>query len=98
MRPIADRVLLVLLPSDSDQIFLPDGSTAAPQRGIVRAVGRDVVEVEEGSVVLFNQSKTLRIRAMFEDGAEPETLFLLHEAQILAVVEEALDHAQDTPK
>lgn len=64
-------------------IFIPDAHQEISRTGIVQAVGKEVKEVQPGDRALFIWSAGFDIRS---DGVEYNTLLLMKEDDILAVL------------
>ena len=96
IRPLGDRI--VVRRSESQQttaggIMLPDSAKNKPQRGKVLAVGngkmlkdgtRRPLQVKEGDTVLF----TSWAGEEYREGAKPGEILLMHEEDVLAVIDE----------
>src|SRR5499433_2879766 len=96
LRPMGDRVIVQRQESQertAGGILLPDSAKNKPQRGKVLAVGpgrllkdgtRRGVQVKEGDTVLF----TSWAGDEFREGSRTDTILLMREEDILAVVDE----------
>ena len=95
LRPLGDRLIVKRHPEESKTssgILLPDSAKKKPQKGTVVAVGpgrllddgsRRGLQVKEGDTVLF----TSWAGDEFKDRKEPRTILVMHEEDVLAVLE-----------
>ncbi|MCX7699844.1 MAG: co-chaperone GroES [Gemmataceae bacterium] len=95
LRPLGDRIIVRRHPEESKTaggIVLPDTAKKKPQKGTVLAVGpgkllkdgtRRGLQVKEGDTILF----TAWAGDEFKDRAKDETILVMHEEDVLAVLE-----------
>lgn len=89
IRPIKEYVLVL---RDEPKtvtdggIHLPDNAQDIAKTGHVKAIGKDTKEVDVGDRVMFIWSAGFDIKA---DGVEYNTLLLMKESDILAVIDES---------
>jgi chaperonin GroES len=96
LRPLADRIVVRRFQAEDKTaggILLPDTAKNKPQKGKVVAVGtgrllkdgsRRALQVKEGNTVLF----TAWAGDEFREGASGDTLLLMREEDVLAVLDE----------
>jgi chaperonin GroES len=94
LKPIGDRVIVRRHDSEDTSeggIILPDTAKKKPQKGTVLAVGpgkiqkdgnRRALQIKEGDEVLF----TAWAGDEFKDRAKDDTVLVMHEEDILAVL------------
>jgi chaperonin GroES len=94
LRPLGDRLIVKRHPLEDKTaggILLPDNAKQKPQKGTVLAVGagkllkdgtRRGLQVKEGDVVLF----TAWAGDEFKDRGKEETILVMHEEDVLAVL------------
>src|SRR5213082_346764 len=95
LRPLGDRLIVKRHPEESKTasgILLPDSAKKKPQKGTVVAVGpgkllddgsRRGLQVKEGDVILF----TAWAGDEFKDRSKEDTILVMHEEDILAVLD-----------
>lgn len=95
LRPLGDRIIVRRHAEESTTaggIVLPDTAKKKPQKGTVLAVGpgrllddgtRRGVQVKEGDTILF----TAWAGDEFKDRTKDETILVMHEEDVLAVLE-----------
>ena len=95
LRPLGDRVIVKRYPEETKTgggILLPDTAKKKPQKGTVLAVGpgkllddgkRQPLQVKEGDTVLF----TAWAGDEFKDRGNEETIMVMHEEDVLAVLD-----------
>lgn len=95
LRPLGDRLIVKRHPEESKTaggILLPDAAKKKPQKGTVLAVGpgrllddgtRRGLQVKEGDTVLF----TAWAGDEFKDRGKDETIMVMHEEDVLAVLD-----------
>ena len=96
IRPLGDRIVVRRQESEEKTaggIFLPDSAKNKPQKGKVLSVGpgnlgkdgkRRPLQVKEGDTVLF----TAWAGDEFKDNRSRDTILLMREEDVLAVVDE----------
>src|SRR5262245_56593721 len=94
LKPLGDRLIVKRHPLEDKTaggILLPDNAKQKPQKGTVLAVGngkrlkdgtRRGLQVKEGDVVLF----TAWAGDEFKDRGKDETILVMHEEDVLAVL------------
>ena len=95
LKPLGDRIIVRRTESSDKSrggVYLPDNAKEKPQRGTVLAVGpgkllkdgtRRPLQVREGDRVLF----TAWAGDEFKEKSSGETILVMHEEDVLAVVE-----------
>jgi chaperonin GroES len=95
LQPIGDRIIVRRESSDEKTaggILLPDAAKKKPQRGVVIAVGpgklnkkgeRQPLQLKAGDKVLF----TAWAGDEFKDRKDPNEVLVMHEEDVLAVIE-----------
>src|SRR2546423_15627478 len=64
-QPVADRVFVTYteeMDRTTGGIYVPDTAKEKPQRGIVRAVGKDVKHLKVGDQILFDKYSGSKLR------------------------------------
>jgi chaperonin GroES len=96
LRPLGDRIIVRRHPEETKTaggIVLPDTAKKKPQKGTVLAVGpgkllkdgtRRGLQVKEGDTILF----TAWAGDEFKDRSKDETILVMHEEDVLAVIDE----------
>ncbi len=95
LKPLSDRIIVrrqEAAEKTAGGILLPDNAKNKPQRGVVLAVGPgktlkngtcQPLQVKAGDVVLF----TAWAGDEFEDRSKSEDILIMHEEDVLAVLE-----------
>ena len=85
--PTKDYVLVLREESEIEKngIFIPESAQEPQRKGYVQAIGREVKEVAVGDKVMFIWSAGFDIKS---DGVEYNTLLLMKESDILAILTE----------
>ncbi len=97
LKPIADRLIVRRFDSDdktASGIILPDAAKKKPQKGKVLAAGpgklrkdgtRQALQIKEGDTVIFTSWAGDEFK---EHGKAAETILVMREEDVLAVVDE----------
>ena len=83
IRPLGDKILVQRVEAEEKTaggIVLPDAAKEKPQRGEVKAVGKDVEDVKVGDVILFDRYSGSKIKL---DGEEH---LIIKEEDILGIL------------
>ncbi len=81
-QPLGDRVFITYteeMERTAGGIYVPDSAKEKPQRGMVRAVGKDVKNLKVGDQVLFDKYSGSKLRVDDED------CLILKEEDVLGV-------------
>ena len=84
IRPLGTNVLLQQDNPETESeggIIIPDKAQEAPGRGCVLSVGKDVTEVKDGDIVMFNKWETTPVQIEGKDWV------VVDEEKILVVIE-----------
>jgi len=82
-KPLGEKVFVKFLEElerTSGGIYIPDAAKEKPQRGKVEAIGKDVKEVKEGDIVLFDKYAGSKIKIDNDD------FLIIKEEDILGVI------------
>ena len=64
-KPLGDRVFVKFLEEmekTAGGLYIPDAAKEKPQRGSVEAIGKEVKEVKEGDIILFDKYSGSKIK------------------------------------
>ena len=81
-QPLADRVFVTYteeMDRTAGGIYVPDSAKEKPQRGIVRAVGKDVKNLKVGDQILFDKYSGSKLRI------DDEECLIIKEEDVLGV-------------
>ncbi len=81
-QPLGDRVFVTYteeLERTSGGIYVPDSAKEKPQRGIVRAVGKDVKNLKVGEQILFDKYSGSKLRI------DDEECLIIKEEDVLGI-------------
>lgn len=92
-QPLFSRVFVRPFEEEKDGIWLPDGSRAFVQRGVVTAVGDDVQHLGVGDEVMYNPDGATELHLPLPNG-EKEKIHLVEERQVLVLLATAYDRSQ----
>jgi len=81
-QPLADRVFVTYteeMDRTAGGIYVPDSAKEKPQRGIVRAVGKDVKNLKAGDQILFDKYSGSKLRI------DDEECLIIKEEDVLGI-------------
>jgi chaperonin GroES len=81
-KPLADRVFVTYteeMDRTSGGIYVPDSAKEKPQRGIVRAVGKDVKNLKVDDQILFDKYSGSKLRI------DDEECLIIKEEDVLGI-------------